>query len=234
MKHIFSILTIAGLICTGFLGCNAGGRTSSATANISKDASYALGMYMGTNFKTDDLIPDMDEFTKGMKDVLNDSETRFSMEGASVLIQQAFGQIMEQREAEYRQPENEFLAENSKKPGINITSSGLQYEVITEETGTKPDAGDTVLVHYEGTLIDGTVFDSSYYLEEPVDIPLSRVIPGWAEGLQLMSVGSKYRFFIPSDLGYGAEGAGQIPPYSTLVFEVELFDIINEEEGGES
>jgi len=120
----------------------------------------------------------------------------------------------------------EFLAENSKKPGIVITPSGLQYEVITEASGPKPDATDTVRVHYRGTLTDGTVFDSSYDRGNPIEFPLNGVIPGWTEGVQLMSVGSKYKFYIPQELGYGPGGAGPIPPYSVLIFEVELLDIL--------
>jgi FKBP-type peptidyl-prolyl cis-trans isomerase len=126
-----------------------------------------------------------------------------------------------------KQAENDFLAENSKKPGINVTGSGLQYEVIREGNGPKPAATDTVRVHYEGTLTDGTVFDSSYSRGEPIEFPLDGVIPGWTEGLQLMGEGAKYRLVIPSDLGYGPQGAGgQIPPYATLIFEVELLNIV--------
>jgi len=120
----------------------------------------------------------------------------------------------------------DFLVENGKKAGIITTSSGLQYEVINEGNGAKPAADDIVKVHYEGKLIDGTVFDSSYE-REPIEFPLNQVIPGWTEGVQLMSVGSKYRLFIPPELGYGAGGAGPIPPNSVLIFEVELLDIPN-------
>ena len=119
-----------------------------------------------------------------------------------------------------------YLAENAKKEGVKVTASGLQYEVIKEGTGKKPAATDTVSVHYEGTLINGQVFDSSIRRGQPVEFPLSRVIPGWTEGVQLMSVGSKYRFVIPSNLAYGEHGAGgAIGPNETLIFEVELLDI---------
>jgi FKBP-type peptidyl-prolyl cis-trans isomerase len=119
-----------------------------------------------------------------------------------------------------------FLEENSKKPGIVVTGTGLQYEILQQGTGAKPGPTSTVEVHYEGRLIDGKVFDSSYQRKETISFPLNRVIPGWTEGLQLMPTGSKYRLYIPSELGYGARGAGaDIPPNSALIFDVELISI---------
>ncbi|TDF36406.1 FKBP-type peptidyl-prolyl cis-trans isomerase [Alteromonadaceae bacterium M269] len=118
-----------------------------------------------------------------------------------------------------------YLAENAKRDGVSVTESGLQYEVLTEGDGPKPTAEDTVKVHYAGTLLDGTEFDSSYARNEPAVFPLRRVIAGWTEGLQLMNVGSKFKFFIPSELAYGGRATGQITPNSTLVFEVELLGI---------
>lgn len=119
-----------------------------------------------------------------------------------------------------------FLAENGKREGVKTTASGLQYEVLEATLGQKPKATDSVKVHYEGTLIDGTVFDSSYKRGEPISFPLSGVIKGWTEGLQLMSVGSKFKFFIPYQLAYGERGAGgSIPPYAALIFTVELLGI---------
>lgn len=116
-----------------------------------------------------------------------------------------------------------YLKENAKKPSVKTTASGLQYKVVKKGSGPKPSATNTVLAHYEGTLIDGTKFDSSFDRGEPIEFPLNRVIPGWTEGLQLMSPGATYEFYIPYALGYGTKGAGQnIPPYSTLVFKVEL------------
>lgn len=121
----------------------------------------------------------------------------------------------------------DFLAENAKRDSVKVTPSGLQYEVLQEGTGAKPTATSTVKVNYEGKLIDGTVFDSSYERGEPISFPLNRVIPGWTEGLQLMSVGSKYRFYIPSELAYGEQGTpgGPIGPNCALIFEVELLGI---------
>lgn len=120
----------------------------------------------------------------------------------------------------------QFLANNAKKPGIVTTPSGLQYEILRDGTGPKPAASNTVEVHYEGRLTNGATFDSSYQRKETISFPLNRVIPGWTEGLQLMPTGSKYRLYIPSELGYGARGAGaDIPPHATLIFDVELISI---------
>ena len=228
MKHTFLVIFIAVCICA--LGCNGKDKTgtgSSPEETFDKDASYAWGMIMGSSLKMENLYPNVEEFTRGMKDILTDTKSRFTTEEAYQLFNQALNAVAEKRDMESRQAENEFLAENSQKPGINVTGSGLQYEVVQEGSGPKPTATATVRVHYEGTLIDGTVFDSSYTNGEPVEISLAGVIPGWTEGLQLMNKGSTYRLFIPSDLGYGPQGAGpQIPPYSTLIFEVELIDIV--------
>jgi len=218
----------AVLLCI-FSGCKAGSKTktSSPEENFSKEASYALGMNVGTSLKTDNLYPNMEEFIQGIQDVLNNTKPRYSDEEAYQIFSEAYMSLAEKREEKTRQAESDFLAENSKKPGVTVTGSGLQYEVINEGMGRKPTANDTVRVHYEGTLTDGTVFDSSYSRGEPIEFPLNGVIPGWTEGLQLMNVGSKYRLIIPSNLAYGSQGAGQqIPPYSTLVFQVELLDIV--------
>ena len=221
MKHTFLVMAAVACICA-FAGCNAGGKTGSPSpeGSLGKDASYALGMSVGANLKSDELYPDIDEFAQGIKDMLYDSKPRYTLEEAYQIFNEAFSMAS-------RQAEIDFLAENSKKPGVNVTNSGLQYEVITEGSGPKPTAADSVRVHYEGALTDGMVFDSSYSRGEPAEFPLAAVIPGWTEGLQLMNTGSTYRLFIPSDLGYGSQGSGgQIPPYATLVFEVELLDIV--------
>lgn len=134
-------------------------------------------------------------------------------------------------ESEKSKAEGEkYLADNAKKEGVMVTDSGLQYEVLSEGEGAKPVATDVVKVHYKGTLLDGTEFDSSYSRNEPTTFPLNRVIPGWTEGLQLMPVGSKYKFTIPSELAYGDRDLGKIPANSTLIFEVELLDIQNDAE----
>ena len=230
MKHILPVVLIAGLACAGFMGCDGGKSGSTGEETVDRNASYALGMVLGTNLKSDNIIVNMDDFTQGIKDVLFGSKTRYDMYEAHQIFEEAFNKLAEERNSEIIQAEMEFLAENSQKPGINITGNGLQYEVISEGDGARPNALSTVRVHYEGTLTDGSVFDSSYSRGEPAEFPLSMVIPGWTEGIQLMSVGSKYRLFIPSNLGYGSQGAGpQVPPYSTLIFEVELLEILQDE-----
>ena len=152
-------------------------------------------------------------------------------------VMQAFSTRMQAKQAaEFEETKrknaeegDKFLAENAKKPGVKTTASGLQYEVLTEGTGPKPKASDTVRVHYKGTLLDGETFDDSYARGEPVEFALAQVVPGWQEGLQLMPVGSKYKLWIPGKLGYGEQGTpgGPIGPNATLVFEVELLDVVN-------
>ena len=127
---------------------------------------------------------------------------------------------------EARKDGEDFLAENAKRPEVKVTDSGLQYEILQGGEGASPSATETVEVHYHGTLIDGTVFDSSVERGQTIEFPLNRVIPGWTEGVQLMKEGAKYRFFIPYDLAYGAQGSPpKIPPYSALIFDVELFKV---------
>ncbi len=225
MKHTFWIIALTVLLCI-FAGCKAKSKTSCREENFSKEASYALGMNVGASVKKDNLYPNMEEFIQGIEDVVNNATPRYSNEAAYQIFSDAYMSIAEKREEKSIQTENDFLAENSKKTGVTVTGSGLQYEVISEGMGRKPAVNNTVRVHYEGTLADGTVFDSSYSRGEPIEFPLSEVIPGWTEGLQLMNVGSKYRLVIPSNLAYGSQGWQQIPPYATLIFQVELLDIV--------
>jgi FKBP-type peptidyl-prolyl cis-trans isomerase FkpA len=233
-RTLFFALAVLVLI-----GCKGGGKTDSAADTdgavaLDKDSSYAFGMYLGEDLKQTGLGFNYAEFARGFKDVLEGKETRLSSEGALEKIEAAFSRLSEkQNEAnrleaeENRQRETEFLAANAQKTGVQITGSGLQYEVISGGTGVKPQGSDTVEVNYEGTLSDGAVFDSSYARGEPIEFPLNQVIPGWSEGIQLMNVGSKYRFYIPSALAYGDDGIpGVIPPSSPLIFEVELISIV--------
>jgi FKBP-type peptidyl-prolyl cis-trans isomerase len=212
---IFSTIIIVSLVLWGCKGKSG----SALKENFDKDASYALGMNIGSNLAAGGIMPNSKQFLLGMNDVLFGRETRFTEDEAMQIIQTAYTTMTEKKGSD-------FLAENSKKHGIITTSSGLQYEVIKEGSGAKPSASDVVRVHYEGRLIDGTVFDSSYN-RTPIEFPLNGVIAGWTEGLQLMGIGSKYKLYIPSELGYGDGGAGPIPPNSVLIFEVELLDIIN-------
>ena len=206
---------------------------SSAGFTMDKDTSYAIGMYLAAQFRIPDVHYNYQSFMEGFRAYNEAIETRFSMEEAVNKIQTAFEQL-EAKENEKNQAEGQvnieegrnFLAENGRKPEVITLPSGLQYEVISEGEGIKPNATDYVRVHYEGTLLDGTVFDSSYNRGEPTEFPLNGVIPGWTEGLQLMTEGSTYKFYIPSDLAYGSRAMGGIPAYSTLIFVVELLAVL--------
>jgi len=234
MKNKFWLVA-AVLIAAVFLGCDKGTTASSSLEgeNFDKDASYALGMSIGMDVNSimmsGGIVPNLDEFLQGMRDIISGGTTRLSENEAEAKIQEAFYALMDgfqqQSMEDMMQEGINFLIENSRKPGVVITPSGLQYEVITETNGRKPSATDVVQVHYEGSLVNGEIFDSSYQRGYPEEFSLYGVIPGWTEGLQLMGEGSKYIFYIPSELGYGSYGAGTIPPYSTLIFAVELLEI---------
>ena len=189
--------------------------------------SYALGLSMGQNLMGSGVTSlNYQDLAQGIEDVLTKQQPKITYQEA----QQVLGQFFQELEAKIagaaKADGEKFLAENAKREGVQVTASGLQYEVLEATIGQKPKATDTVKVHYEGTLIDGTVFDSSYKRGESISFPLNGVIKGWTEGLQLMSVGSKYKFFIPYQLAYGERGAGQqIPPYAALIFTVELLGI---------
>ena len=198
--------------------------------------SYALGLGIGQQLKQmglkDTLV--IEDFAASIVDVLQDNDLKVSNQEAQVIVRSFF----QKKEAEMKAAQAEagkaakkegeaFLAENAKKEGITVTKSGLQYEVLQEGAGKQPKATDTVRCHYEGRLLDGTIFDSSYKRNEPADFGLQQVIAGWTEGVQLMSEGSKYRFYIPYMLAYGEGGAGaMIPPYATLIFDVELIKVL--------
>ena len=189
--------------------------------------SYALGLSMGQNLMGSGVEKlNYQDLAAGIEDVLTHAQPKISYQEAQQVLN-TFFQELEQKIAGAANADGEkFLAENAKREGVNVTESGLQYEILEPSLGQKPKATDTVRVHYEGTLIDGTVFDSSYKRGESISFPLNGVIKGWTEGLQLMSIGSKYKFFIPYQLAYGERGAGQsIPPYAALIFTVELLGI---------
>ena len=188
--------------------------------------SYALGMSIGHQLQQMNATDlNIDDFAEAVKDVfagkakMNDSE-------AQTAVQTFFQEKAEEQAKEMKAGGETFLAENGKKEGVVTLPSGLQYEVLKEGNGKKPTATDQVECHYEGKLINGQVFDSSYSLGETATFGLNQVIAGWTEGLQLMQEGAKYRFYIPYTLGYGERGAGQsIPPYATLIFDVELIEV---------
>lgn len=195
-------------------------------------AAYSIGYMTGKSMNTAVPTLGIDSYVAGFIDGFAKKDGAIK-EAEMKTVLMAFQEKMK-KEAEEKQKkaltENvtkgaAYLAENAKKAGVKVTASGLQYEVITEGKGAKPKATDTVKVHYEGKLLDGTVFDSSIKRGEPVSFPLNQVIAGWTEGVQLMSVGSKYKFTIPSALAYGEQGSGPITPNSVLIFEVELLEI---------
>ena len=197
--------------------------------------SYALGLSMGTNFNSSG-IPTLStkDFADGVAAVYDGAAPKMSYDEAKQVIQVFFTQLQEKQNqamAEMAKVNAEagkkFLEENAKRDEVKVTASGLQYEVLTEGNGDIPTASDTVKVHYTGTLIDGTVFDSSVQRGEPAVFGVTQVIPGWVEALQMMNAGSKWRLYIPSDLAYGQNGAGNvIGPNATLIFEVELLEIV--------
>ena len=194
--------------------------------------SYAFGMVLGEDIRQRDLGLDFDytAFAQGLKAAIASDQSRMSLEEADETVTAVLENAINRHTEANRLQETLFLETNAQRPEVKTTASGLQYEVITEANGPKPAAADTVRVHYEGILTNGTLFDSSYARGEPEVIPLDMVIPGWTEGIQLMNAGSKYRIYIPSALAYGEQGAGDvIPPYSVLIFTVELLEILPEE-----
>ena len=186
--------------------------------------SYALGIGIGrqlADMGANDIVTE--DFAAAMKDVLTGAQLQIDETEAQAMVQEYLQRKGEERLKNVKAEGEAFLAENAKKEGIVTLPSGLQYQVLQEGNGKSPKATDQVKCHYEGTLINGKVFDSSYRRGEPATFPLNGVIAGWTEGLQLMKEGAKYRFFIPFNLAYGTRGAGQdIPPYATLIFDVEL------------
>lgn len=200
------------------------------TLNRLDSASYSFGFKIAQGLKHDGVTSlNYKLLTEAMESVFRgDSVTRLTDEQASKAIGVFLEETSKAKHASAIAENDKFFAENKAKAGVFTTESGLQYEILTQGNGAKPKAEDEVTVHYKGTLLNGKQFDSSYDRGEPISLTLNRVIPGWTEGVQLMPVGSKYRFYIPYKLGYGENGAGQeIPPYSTLVFDIELLKIGN-------
>lgn len=190
--------------------------------------SYALGIGIGrqlADMGANDIVTE--DFAAAMKDVLTGAELKIDEAEAQALVEEYLQKKGEEKVKAVKAEGENFLAENAKKEGVVTLPSGLQYQVLKEGNGKSPKATDQVKCHYEGTLINGKIFDSSYRRNEPATFPLNGVIAGWTEGLQLMKEGAKYRFFIPFNLAYGTRGAGQdIPPYAALIFDVELIEVI--------
>jgi FKBP-type peptidyl-prolyl cis-trans isomerase len=249
MKSIFITL----LIATIGISANAQTNSKSAKAPVKKPAAsptktvvkpvfknnmdsacYALGLSVASSFKSGGLNTiNYELFNKGLRDIFTNANPLLTQEQAQEAINNLFKSFSKEREAEAMKQYapilkegSDFLAANKLKPGIKTTASGLQYEIIKQGDGPTPKATDIFIAHYTGTLLNGSKFDSSVDKGQPLEYPVSKVIPGWTEGLQLMKVGSKYRFYIPYQLAYGANGSGpSIPPYSTLVFDLELLGI---------
>lgn len=236
IKKTFMTLLMA---TTVLFACNAGGKpdagkeqgasetspqTAVPAAASSADISYAYGLLMAEDIKPQmemlNVKIDFNALMQGFRASFEGKQTKFTLEEGIEKLNAAYV-------ASLTNTEQKFLAENAKKAGIQTTASGLQYEVVTQGSGGKPSSTDTVLVNYEGTLTDGSVFDSSYERGEPAEFALDGVIPGWAEGIQLMNEGGTFMLYIPSALAYGEQGIPQlIAPYSTLIFKVELLSIV--------
>ncbi|MFT5219860.1 MAG: FKBP-type peptidyl-prolyl cis-trans isomerase [Planctomycetota bacterium] len=202
---------------------------SPTTATLSTDAdrfSYGLGMIVGERILKQYGEIDYALLMEGMKSQHLGEATQLTMEDANLALNEYSQKLVEGKSVEAKTIGETYLKENAEKEGVTVTASGLQYSVITEGDGAKPVATDQVTVHYRGTLLNGTEFDSSYSRNEPATFGLNQVIAGWTEGVQLMNVGSKYQFVIPYNLAYGERGAGSsIGPFETLIFEVELIEI---------
>lgn len=190
--------------------------------------SYALGLGIGQQIKSMNIENfSIEDFTKSISDVIEGKETAFSSREAQMMLQEYFTRKQKEEAQAHIAEGKAYLDANAKRQGVVVTKSGLQYEVLQEGKGKSPKATDTVRCHYEGRLLDGTVFDSSYKRGEPADFGLNQVIPGWTEGVQMMKEGAKFRFTIPYLLAYGEQGAGaSIPPFSTLIFDVELIKVL--------
>ena len=190
--------------------------------------SYGLGMGIGQNLQSMGIKNmSIEDFVKGISDVLAGAKTEMTHSEAQKVVNEHFKALAEEAYAQNKTAGEAFLAEHAKKEGVNVLPSGLQYQVLTEGNGKKPSATDRVQCHYEGTLIDGTIFDSSIKRGEPAVFGVNQVIRGWVEALQLMQEGAKWRLYIPYDMAYGEHGAGEmIPPYSALIFDVELIKVL--------
>jgi len=219
------------LIIALFFGCKGQTTTGTKVTELNNEidsVSYSLGFNVASSVKAQGMEDiNVDALAQAFRDALDEDATPIIDDTqARQVLQTYFTELQAKQSESLRKEGEEFLAENKNKPGVVTLSSGLQYEVMVEGTGAKPAATDRVKTHYHGTLVDGTVFDSSVERGEPISFAVNGVIPGWTEALQLMNVGSKWKLFVPYNLAYGERGSGPvIGPYSTLIFEVELLDI---------
>ena len=216
-KIILSLILIMGI-------------TSINAQNLNTEmekVSYSLGVNVAKSVKNQGLESiDSEAIAQAFTDVFEGNELKISEQESNVILQEYFGKLAQKAQSQNVEAGQNFLADNAKRVGVVTTATGLQYEVLTEGSGDSPKETDQVTVHYHGTLIDGTVFDSSVERGQPATFPVNGVIPGWVEALQLMNPGAKFKLFIPSNLAYGERGAGgAIGPNATLIFEVELISI---------
>lgn len=234
-----STLFIAPLFAGALIACQEQAKEPAPVTldTPEKRLSYGIALRMSERMVADGMVMDVDAYALGMRDAFEGAEARLTDEEINAEMMAFQEKVETEREAAQAQVAEgngeagaAFLAENAQREGIVVTDSGLQYEVVTAGEGASPGPDDQVEVHYRGTLIDGTVFDSSYDRGQTVTFGVTQVIPGWTEALQLMKEGDKYNLYIPSELAYGAGGAGQvIGPNSTLIFEVELIKVLGDE-----
>ncbi len=233
-------LIIAGLVASAVLVTGCKGKEepkkqddSSKIVTTEQKVSYLIGQNMAKSLQQNGVVLETDSFLLAVSDVKSGTPTRISEEDGQKVMQEMQQKVMAKKEEENKKVSEtniaegkKFLDENKAKPGVQVTATGLQYKVITEGTGVKPKATDTVSVHYVGKLVNGTEFDSSRkHGDQPVTFEVGGVIPGWTEALQLMPQGSKWELYIPSELAYGPAGTGPIPAAATLIFEVELLEV---------
>ncbi len=229
----FRLQQVAAFASIFTAACQAGGGTASLDTDIQK-ASYSIGTEIGTQFEPNKKFFDLPAVMRGIEDAMAGNEMAINVDTLAAVRQRVGQQVQEAAMAAQQEAMDKnaaegdaFLAENATKDGIMVTDSGLQYEILTQGDGPTPTAESRLKVDYRGTLLDGTEFDSSYERGEPTEFGVNGVIPGFGEGLQLMPVGSHYRFFIPASIAYGMQAAGSIiGPNSTLIFEVELHEIL--------
>ena len=230
MKKLFVMSSLA--LAVSLTACNKPSSSSTKLATDDAKAAYSIGYMTAKSMSAQVPALDTKSYAAGFKDAYTKKDPAIKEEDMKTVLMAFEAKVRKEAEDKQKKDAAEavtkgaaYLAENAKKAGVITTASGLQYQVIKEGTGAKPVATDTVKVHYEGKLVDGTVFDSSIKRGEPVSFPLNQVIAGWTEGVQLMTVGSKYKFVIPANLAYGEQGGGPIPANSVLTFEVELLEI---------
>lgn len=218
------------LIAVSFLGLF-GLNVQAQQLNTGIDSlSYALGKDIARSVKSMDIAIKPELLSQSLLEALQGKESLFNENEAQQVIRQILMTAQEEKNAALKKVSADFMENNKKNQGVIVDPSGVQYVVLQEGSGAKPTSSDTVMVHYAGKLADGSTFDSSYDRGEPISLSLDRVIKGWQIALPMMAVGAKYRFFIPYELGYGERGSGSIPPFSSLIFDIELLDIKKKQE----